>query len=159
MDSNPEEKLKDLMKELLLKMDFEAEVEVGTSQNEFLTISILSEEAGLLIGQGGENLSAVQHIARIIASKRLGEQPINFIVDVNNYRGNRISLLKEMALSLARQVSSDNREKILEPMPSYERRIIHLALKDFNGVITESQGEGQLRRVIIKPGSDAVPRD
>lgn len=159
MDSNPEEKLKELTEELLSKMDFEAKVEVGESQSEFLTINILSEEAGLLIGQGGENLSAFQHIARIIAGKRLGEQPISFIVDVNNYRGSRISLLKEMAFSLARQVSDDGQEKILEPMPSYERRVIHLTLKDFNGVKTESQGEGQLRRVIIKPGSDADSRD
>ena len=159
MDSNPEEKLKELTEELLSKMDFEAEVEVGESQSEFLTINILSEEAGLLIGQGGENLSAFQHIARIIAGKRLGEQPINFIVDVNNYRGNRASLLKEMALSLARQVANDGKEKTLEPMPSYERRIIHLTLKDFDGVKTESQGEGELRRTIIKPGSDAASRD
>jgi len=156
MDSNPEEKLKELTKELLSKMDFEAGVEIDASQGEFLTINILSEEAGLLIGQGGENLSALQHVARIIAGKKLGEQPINFIVDINNYRRNRVSLLKEMALSLARQVSGDGQEKTLEPMPSYERRIVHLALKDFSGVKTESQGEGQLRRVIIRPGSDAA---
>lgn len=156
MDSNPEEKLKELMEELLSKMDFEAVVEIDAGQGEFLTINVLSEEAGLLIGQGGENLSALQHVARIIAGRKLGEQPMNFIVDVNNYRKNRVSLLKEMALSLARQVSGEGQEKILEPMSSFERRIVHLALKDFNGVKTESQGEGQLRRVIIRPGSDAA---
>jgi len=156
MENNHKEKLKELTEELLSNMDFEVEIEIDASQGEFLVVNIQSEEAGLLIGQGGENLSALQHILRIIVSKRLGQEPINFIVDVNNYKGHRLALLKEMALSLARQAADDGQIKILEPMPAYERRIIHLILKDFNGVKTESQGEGQLRRVVIKPGSDAA---
>jgi spoIIIJ-associated protein len=156
MDKNLKEKLKELTEELLLKTGFEASIEVGTGQQECLMINIQSEEAGLLIGQGGENLSALQHILRIIANKKLGNGLINFVVDVNNYKGNRISLLKEMAISLAKQVVSEGRVKVLEPMSSYERRIVHLALKDIEGVRTESQGEGQSRRVIIRPGSDAV---
>jgi spoIIIJ-associated protein len=64
--------------------------------------------------------------------------------------------LKEMAVSAAKQVIDDGHLKILEPMPPYERRIIHLILKDFDGIKTESQGEGQLRRVVIKPGSNAA---
>ena len=100
MDNNHKENLKKLAEELLLEMDFEAKIEIDASQSEFLVVNIQSEEAGLLIGQGGENLSALQHILRIIVSKRLGQEPINFIVDVNNYKGHRLALLKEMALSL-----------------------------------------------------------
>jgi spoIIIJ-associated protein len=61
-----------------------------------------------------------------------------------------------MALSLAKEVTDGGQAKMLEPMSAYERRIIHLILKEFEGVKTESQGEGQLRRVIIKPSSEAV---
>src|SRR4030042_1875162 len=155
MDNNLKEKLKELTEETLLKMDFGAAVEIDASQQECLMVSLQSEEAGLLIGQGGENLLALQHILRVVANKKLGIGPINFIVDVNNYKGNRISLLKEMALSLARQVTSEGHVKVLEPMSSYERRIIHLALKDIEGGRTESEGGGQSRRGVIRPGSDA----
>jgi spoIIIJ-associated protein len=156
MDNSLEEILKKIIEDLLSKMDFEAEVEIDSTQSEFLVVNIQSEEAGLLIGQGGENLSALQHIARIFVSKKLSSTPVNFIVDVNNYKGHRLTLLKEMALTLAKQVIEDGQVKILEPMPPSERRIIHLILKDFEGVKTESQGEGQLRRVVIKPGSIAA---
>jgi spoIIIJ-associated protein len=156
MDNNLKENLKNLIEEIFSKMDFEAKIDVDDSQSGFVMVNIQSDEAGLLIGQGGENLLALQHICRLIANKKLGSEPLNFIVDVNNYKENRLALLKEMALTLARQVTSEGRPKILEPMPSYERRIIHLALKEFGGVKTESQGEGLLRRVVIKPGSDVI---
>jgi spoIIIJ-associated protein len=156
MDNNLKENLKNLIEELFSKMDLEVKIDIDDSQAEFLVVNIQSDEAGLLIGQGGENLLAFQHICRIIANKKLGSEPLNFIVDVNNYKENRLTLLKEMAISFARQVTSEGRPKILEPMPSYERRIIHMALKEFDGIKTESQGEGQLRRVVIKPGSDVI---
>jgi len=157
MDSNNHaDNLKESVQEVLLKMDFEAQIEIDASQPDFLIANIQSDEAGLLIGQGGENLSALQHIIRIVVNKKRGPDAINFIVDVNSYKTHRLGLLKEMALSLAKEVRDNGQAKMLEPMPAYERRIIHLILKEFGGVVTESQGEGQLRRVVIKPSSEAV---
>jgi len=151
MDSQIKEKIKEVISELLGRMDFSSRVEIDDSQPEFLTVRIESEEAGLLIGQGGENLSALQHLARAVVNKKMVGEHINFIIDVNNYRANRLGLLKELALNLAKEAQRDRLVKALEPMSSYERRIIHLAIKDLPGVETESQGEGDQRHIVIKP--------
>ena len=73
------------------------------------------------------------------------------MVDVNNYHAHRLELLKEMVLEIARQVSEEKKPRVLEPMSSYERRIVHLALRGFVGIKTESQGEGMERRIVIGP--------
>lgn len=152
MESHPKEILNQAVKELLTKMDFVGQVEVDDTQPEFLMVKIESEEAGLLIGQGGENLAALQHLARALVNKKFGlEPPPRFIIDINSYRVHRLELLKEMARSWARQVIKEKQAKILEPMSAYERRVIHLALSGLKEVETESQGEGLARRVVIKP--------
>lgn len=158
MDNQIKGNLTQLIKDLFLKMDVEGAVEIDDSQPDLLIVKIQSEEAGLLIGQGGENLSALQHLSRLIFNKKSKDEPagVNFIIDINNYRANRIGLLKEMCLSLAKQVAEEKRPKVLEPMPAYERRIVHIALKDFEGVITESQGEGTERRIVIKPADSEL---
>ena len=156
MGNQIKEKLGQLVKDLLLKMDFEGAVEIDDSQSNLLMVKIQSEEAGLLIGQGGESLTALQHLCRLIFNKKFKDEPagVSFVMDINNYRANRLELLKEMCLYIANQVIQEKRPKILEPMPSYERRVIHLALKDFKGVKTESQGEGAERRIVIKSAGD-----
>lgn len=155
-NNNLADNLKKSVQEILSKMDFEAQIEIDANQTDSLIANIQSDEAGLLIGQDGENLSALQHIIRIVVNKKRGPDAINFIVDVNSYKTHRLGHLKEMALSLAKEVADGGQAKTLEPMPAYERRTIHLILKDFKGVKTESQGEGQLRRVVIKPGNDSI---
>jgi len=154
MDNQVKEILKQGVEELLGKIDLSGAVSVETGDDQMVVVKIESSEAGLLIGQGGENLAALQHLARIIIGKKLAGQLVNFIVDVNDYRVSRAELVREMALSLARQVMEEKMAKVLEPMSAYERRLVHLALKDFSGVKTESQGEGEFRKVVIKPSGD-----
>jgi len=148
---NHKEILEKTIKELLEKMDFGGDVAVVEGEEGTMLANIQSDEAGFLIGQGGENLSAMQHLARAITNRRTAPNLVNFTVDINNYRAHRLDLLKEMALELASQAEREQHAKILEPMPSYERRFIHLVLKDFKGIKTESQGEGMERRIVIKP--------
>lgn len=142
--------LEQTIKEMLEKMDFHGEVAVQDS-NGGLVAKVQSDEAGFLIGQGGENLAALQHLARAIVNRRSAPDLVNFIIDVNDYRANRLELLKEMALDLASLVQREHYSKILEPMPAYERRFVHMVLKDFAGIKTESQGEGEERRIVIRP--------
>lgn len=132
-------------------MGFNARVEAEQIQPEFLTIKIESDEAGLLIGQKGGSLDALQHVIRIIASKKLGQELPNFTIDINNYRTNRDELLKRTALTMAKEAIDFKTTRAFEPMSSYERRIIHLALVDFPGIKTESEGEGRERKVVIRP--------
>ncbi|RLC39293.1 MAG: hypothetical protein DRH33_03225, partial [Candidatus Nealsonbacteria bacterium] len=72
-------------------------------------------------------------------------------LDINQYKKNKIEYLNDLAKSTADEVALSKKEKILPPMPSYERRIIHLTLAEREDVQTESQGEEPERRVVIKP--------
>ena len=148
------ETLAKTVKEMLAQMDFSVETEVAEEAGDFVMVKISSDEAGLLIGQGGENLAALQHLARLIVGKKMGSETPNFIVDVNDYRANRISILKDMVLASARQVEQDKHPYRLEPMNAYERRIVHMMLKGYPGILTESEGDGEDRRIVIKPSSD-----
>lgn len=151
------QKVEKIIRELLQKLDIQGEVDLEERDDNFLVVKINSEEAGLLIGQGGQSLDSLQHLARIIASRDAQGGPIDFIVDVNDYRKNRLDLLRDMALSVARQVAQEKRTRMLEPMIAYERRAIHVALRGFEGIETESQGEGPKRRIVIRPtGTDRI---
>jgi len=107
------------------------------------------ENSSLLIGKLGVNLAALQHLLRLIVRRKLSES-VNFIVDANKYKEDRLAYLEKLASDSAAIVVKTEKPLLLEIMPAYERRVIHLALADHDAVITESEGEGEQRRVIIK---------
>jgi len=92
---------------------------------------------------------ALQHLLRAMTSRQLAMG--NFTIDINDYQRNRLEELKEVALSLADEVVRRQTPHLLAPMNAYERRIVHMALANFNGVETDSEGEGETRRIVIKP--------
>ncbi len=106
--------------------------------------------ASLLIGYRGENLFSIQHLIRVLARKKVGESA-KIMLDINDYRDRHAESLKEMARSLADRVRRTQRVELLRPMTAYERRIVHVAIKETDGLITQSVGEEPNRRVIIKP--------
>lgn len=110
----------------------------------------IGEMGGQLIGQGGANLEDLQRLLRLMVAKKDIESP-SFILDINGYRQKRDNFLRDFAQELADQVIKTKEPSILRPMSSYERRIIHLELADYQGITTESTGEGRERRLIIKP--------
>ena len=112
--------------------------------------NIQTQESSFLIGQHGLNLQALQHIARIIARKKI-QEPINFVLDINNYRQEKNSSIIKLAKTLAEQAVAERRTIILRPMTAYERRFVHLELSKNEQVRTESIGDGDDRRVVIKP--------
>lgn len=148
------EMLKNLIEETLGKMtfsDFTLDMREEAGQNgENLVFNINSRESDILIGQYGVNLRALQHILRAMARKKT-EEKLKFSVDVNDYSKSKISSLEDLAGSMARQAINDKRPVILRPMTAYERRIIHLSLSENNQVQTESIGEGDERKVVIRP--------
>lgn len=117
---------------------------------ETFSINIKSREPGILIGERGTNLSALQHLARLIARAKL-KRPVYFILDVNNYKAQKIERLKRLAENVAKTVSRSRRAFILQPMRAYDRRIIHLSLTARKDITTTSVGEEPERRVTIKP--------
>jgi len=144
------QKIKETIEKLLTSMDFSGTVEVDEQSGDFLKANIQSAEAAYLIGRSGENLLAFQHLSRAIVANK-AEAPVRFIVDVNDYQKNRLELVKETAISAATDVARTRQPRWLEPMNAYERRIIHMALAEVSGVKTESQGEGEERRIVINP--------
>ncbi len=150
--------LKNLIKETLEKMtfsDFTLSVrEESGSDGENIVFNIGSRESDLLIGQRGVNLRALQHILRAMARKKTAEK-LRFSVDVNDYSQSKKSSLEELAKNLARQVANDKRPAVLRPMSAFERRIVHVTLSGNDQVRTESIGEGEERKVVIKPVGNA----
>jgi spoIIIJ-associated protein len=148
------EMLKKLAEETLHKMtfsDFSLGIREETGPDgESIVFNVATKESDLLIGQYGANLRALQHIVRAIARKKT-EERLNFSIDVNDYRRQKTESIIEMARSFARQAITDKRPVVLRPMGAYERRIVHMELAGNDQVKTESIGEGEERKVVIKP--------
>jgi len=113
-------------------------------------IDIGGDDSGLLIGRRGETLRALQFLVNLLVNKQL-EKPVRVGVDVEQYRERRYKALRELALRVAERAASSGRTITLEPMPSAERRIVHLALADHPQVTTQSIGFGNSRKVAIIP--------
>lgn len=141
--------IKQAVIELLGRMDLDAQVSVSYSNEEILA-DVQTQEAGFLIGQAGVNLDAFQHLVKVMVGKKINE-PVQFTLDVNDYRRHRKELLRELAQSIAKQALDKKTALVLQPMSAYERRIIHSALADFPQINTESIGQEPKRRVVVKP--------
>jgi spoIIIJ-associated protein len=138
------EKILDLM---VIKADIEIE------QNETLIFKIIPndiKDSSLLVGWHGQTLKALEHLLKVISSQKLKDKYEPFVIDVSGYRERRESYLKNIALKAADRVKSTGRSVVLDPMSPAERRIIHLVLSDFSDITTESIGEGEDRRTVIK---------
>jgi len=148
------EKVKETIQEFFGKMTIEVS-SIGVSlssaeEKDVVDLDVKIDEPQILIGQGGQTLFEIQRILRTILNKKL-QNVFYFNLDINDYKKNKIEYLKDMAKSLAGQVSLTKEEKALLPMSAYERRIIHAELSQRADVITESQGEGFDRHIVIKP--------
>lgn len=145
--------IKKTIGELLERFNVDFELEIvddnDISATRFL---IKTNEPNLLIGHKGANLSALSHILKRIVDKEFNdkEKRLYFILDVNDYQGNRIKEVKTNALMLAERAKYFKSSVEMSPLPPYERMIVHslfTKLKDFE---TQSQGDGEKRRVVIK---------
>src|SRR5215213_3318666 len=115
-----------------------------------IQVDIRGNDLSVLIGRRSETLSAFQYIASLIVGKE-EQQFVQLTVDVEGYRDRREKQLMQMAKRMADQVTKSGRRQTLEPMPSGERRIIHIALREHPAVKTESTGEEPYRKVMILP--------
>ncbi|TSC73462.1 MAG: spoIIIJ-associated protein [Parcubacteria group bacterium Gr01-1014_70] len=139
-----------IIEELLRKMNIQASV----TRVEFLDapyFDIKTEDSASLIGEGGQHLYALQTIIKRFVEQKIGGPCPPFLVDVGEYQRHRIEEIKDRARMGAQRVRYFKKEVVLQPMNSYERRIIHVALMEDPDVATESIGEGENRRVVIKP--------
>ncbi len=131
-------------------MNFSGSVFIDDFDEDNVIANIQTDQAGFLIGQSGASLDALQCISRTLVNKKTNES-VKFILDINDYRKNKIDLLKNLAKDIAKQVLSKRVAVTLQPMPAYERRIIHLALINDSQIDTESIGYEPERRITVRP--------
>ncbi|MGB9812597.1 MAG: RNA-binding cell elongation regulator Jag/EloR [Thermovenabulum sp.] len=147
LKERPEEKAVNFVKGLLQKINIFAEIETQ-KVDEFYKINIKGKGLGILIGKHGETLNSLQYLVNLVANKGWHEY-IKIIIDVENYREKREKALIDLAIKMAKRVKDTKKSIKLEPMPPYERKIIHKTLQNDPKVKTHSEGEEPFRRVVI----------
>jgi spoIIIJ-associated protein len=143
---------KEVLSELLTLMNVQTEVDVREDVDEHtrVLLDVSGTDLGILIGRRGDTLSSLQYVVNLIVSRKL-KVNARVTVDVEHYRERRYESLRNLALRIADEVKSTDRSISLEPMPSNERRIVHLSLRDYLDVSTQSVGHGEGRKVVISP--------
>ena len=144
------EEIKEITREFLEKTTFNIEVEFLPQQDLTLPINLKTQEPQILIGENGQTLVDLQHILKAILKRKIQED-FYIDLDINGYKEKKIEYLKELAKSVADEVSLMKEERSLPFMPAYKRRIIHMELAERSEVATESIGREPERKVVIRP--------
>jgi len=144
--------IKEYVKELLKNIGVNANLELK-KRNDSINITVFSDNNAILIGKNGKNMDSLTTIVRQVIQTETGEHyKIN--IDINDYKEKIHENLVRQAKKIAREVSKTKIDAKLDPMNSYERRLIHEALKDNKYVYTESVGEEPNRCLVIKAKED-----
>lgn len=115
-----------------------------------IQVDVRGEDLSALIGRRAETLAAFQQIASLIVGKQT-QQWVQVVVDVEGYRARREKQIRQLANRMADQVTKTGRKVTMEPMPSSERRVVHIELRGHPAVKTESTGDDPYRKVVILP--------
>jgi spoIIIJ-associated protein len=148
------ESARDFVEDMLVKMGMDVvadllEPEPGDPAGE-IRIEIEGRDSGRIIGKKGQVLAAIQHVVNRVVN-RPGLDRVHVVVDAEGYRQRREDTLATMAQRLGKKALEEGKIITFEPMSPRDRRIVHLALAKFPGVVTKSDGEGEGRRVQIIP--------
>lgn len=137
--------LKEILELLEVKSEFEIE-----EKDDLIDIKLTTEESGIIIGYHGDTLEALQLILSLAVAKKL-DKFLRISIDVGDYKKNREDWLKNLALETKDRVIAEGKEIVLPQLKSWERRIIHLLLQNDDKVISQSQGEGRDRVLVVSP--------
>ncbi len=163
-DEAPLEEAKEILENILTHIQIPATVEATWSDDQ-IKLDISSNGSGLLIGKRGQTLQSLQYIVNKMYNRQASKK-FHIIVDTENYRERRRKALTEVALNLGNRAKKTGKPATSSPMSAYDRRIIHLALKDDRQLRTKSKGDGAMRKVVVFPvkkdrpgGKDSSPPD
>ncbi|OEH91985.1 RNA-binding cell elongation regulator Jag/EloR [Bacillus solimangrovi] len=146
---DPIDKAVTFLKEVTSKMGLDVNVEVTRNGND-IAFNLAGEKLGLLIGKRGQTLNSLQYLAHLVAN-RYSDKYLSVSVDAENYRERRKETIEVLATRLAEKAIHTKKDVTLEPMPSFERKIIHNALYNNKHVHTKSIGYEPKRHIIISP--------
>ena len=140
--------IKDYLIDLGKQMNLSINVELR--ENEFgYNIQLICENNSILIGKDGRTITSIQTLLRQTVENQLNKN-IKINIDVANYKENKLKRLEREIKHIAKEVLSSKVDVSLDPMNSYERRMIHNLIDKYNDLTTESTGEGKERHVVIK---------
>lgn len=143
--------IKKTAQKLLDLLGVKGEVTVGEDkENEALSVNITTDDAGILIGRHGETISAFQVVLGQILQRQTGEWQ-RVLVDTGDYRTKQQEMLKSMAEQAAERVKQTGDPYTIYDLTSSQRRYVHMVLAEDPQIITESEGEGRERHLVVKP--------
>jgi spoIIIJ-associated protein len=152
-EKSPEKLAIEFLKTLIKDMELNAEITVTNGKGNEKNIAIKGSDAGVLIGHHGDTLDALQYLVNLVANKKEDENEdrnyTKISLDIENYREKRQETLETLARRMSEKVLKYKKSITLEPMSPYERRIIHSAVQNIQGVSTNSIGNDNNRRVVI----------
>jgi len=155
--STAHETIESSVKTILQLMNFDAEcsikeqLDTQTDKKNFVCSITTQQDSRFLIGQHGSNLYALEHLIRSILYRNGFTDRIN--LDINDYKKGKDRMIITIAKEAADQAANEKKPIVLRPMNAYERRIVHMTVADDIRIETESIGERDERKVIIKPRS------
>ncbi len=146
------------VRDLLEKMNIEAKIYLIDEDDEQIIIEIESPDSAIVIGKKGQTLEAIQTLVNVTMNRSFNKWT-KIIIDVGNYRDKRKAILLNIAHKAASDVKKSGKPILLEPMNPFERRIIHMCLKDDKLVTTESEGDGLLKKVRVFYKEEGIIED
>lgn len=139
-----------VVRELLEAAGVQVSAKVGEINGKYVSIVLDGKDVAFIVGKHGEVLNALQYLVNIVIGRRM-ERQVRVTLDGNDYRRRREEALTLLASKIAAQVKERGEEAVLDALPAFERRIVHKALSEIEGVTTYSEGEEPNRRVVIAP--------
>ncbi|MGH2933368.1 MAG: RNA-binding cell elongation regulator Jag/EloR [Gaiellaceae bacterium] len=142
--------LRVLLVQVTAALGIDARIDVHEDDDSVVATCFASDVA-LLIGRHGQTIDAVQYLLNAVAHRTFGDDRKDIVVDAAGYRERRRATLESLALRTAEQVRVSGRAVELDPMTAVERKVVHLRLKDADGVRTSSDGMEPNRYVVVLP--------
>ncbi|SDK23035.1 RNA-binding cell elongation regulator Jag/EloR [Sediminibacillus albus] len=146
---NPIQKTETYLKKIIAEMGAEVDVETIV-QDKQVTFELSGEKIAILIGKRGQTLNSLQYLLQLVVNRN-ADKHYTLVLDAEGYRSRRKETLINLANRMADKAANTRKEVALEPMPSYERKIIHTALQNHSRISTFSAGVEPNRHVVIKP--------
>ena len=128
---------------------------VGVDSIEVLTghrtvVKVSSPESTTLVGANGDNLRALNSIARRMIESKHGVEAASFLIDINGYHENQMETVRQQARMLAQRARLFKHDVEMPPLSAYERLVVHELFADDPEIKTESAGEGKFRHIVLK---------
>jgi spoIIIJ-associated protein len=142
--------VREVLERILEAIGVRSRIEIREDE-ETLTATFAGRELGLLIGKHGQTIDAIQYLVNAVVWRGRGDERKAVVVDAAGYRARREATLAALARRSAERAVSSARSVELEPMTAVERKVVHVCLKDFPGVVTRSEGTEPNRCVVIDP--------